>query len=212
MKVVLFGATGKTGKNLIYRGLESDIEITVFARQQSTFEHAKVRVVRGNLTDIERVQDAVRGSDAVLSALGPTSLQHPKGAPIAEATKTIIAAMKQENVSRLIAISTGTAPDPGDRSDLKIVLPARLIRVLMPNAYQDIVNTAQVIRSSGLAWTLVRVGFLNNEPTTEHLNVGLYGRTKHSPVVSRSDVANFMFSQILSNEYVTKAPGISCSK
>lgn len=212
MKVALFGATGKTGKDLIDRGLECGMEITVFARQQSSFQHANVRVVRGNLTDLERIKDAVRGSDAVLSALGPTSLRHPKGTPIAEATKTIIAAMKQENVSRLIAISTGTAPDPSDKSDLKIVLPARLIRILMPNAYQDIVNTAAAIRSSGLAWTLVRVGFLTNGPTSEHLNVGLYGRTKHSTVVSRSDVANFMFSQILRTEYVTKAPGISCAK
>ncbi|QOL13686.1 NAD(P)-dependent oxidoreductase [Dickeya dianthicola] len=209
MKITLFGATGKTGRYLIDEGVKRGMEITVFARPSSPFENANVRVVRGELTDRNRLREAISGSDAVLSALGPTSLTHPKNLPITTAMGAITSVMKQEEVKRLIAVSTGTALDPGDRFDPKIRLPALLIRFVMPRAFQDIIGFADAIRASGLDWTMVRVAFLKSSPASNHLNVGLYGRSTHSLTVSRQDVATFMFDQILSAEFVNKAPGIS---
>jgi putative NADH-flavin reductase len=214
MKVTIFGATGKTGKYLIDEGLKRGFKVTVVARFSSPFEHPEVRVIRGDLTDVEFLREAIRGSDAVLSALGPTSPQHPKDLPITAATKAIIAAMKLENVRRLIAISTGTAPDPDDGSDWKVRLQALMIKVLLPSSYRDIIGLAKAIRFSHLDWTMVRVAILTNRPATKQLIVGMYGHTKHSMTVTREDVAIFMFNQISSpevvnNEYLDKAPGIS---
>lgn len=209
MKVTLFGATGKTGPFLINEGLKRGFEITVFARTSSSFEDSRVRTVRGELTDLRLLRDAIRGSDAVLSALGPTSPRHPKTSPIARATEAIVAAMKQEGVTRLIAISTGTAADPGDGFEWKVRLPASLIRIGMPSAYQDIVALAKSLRASQLEWTMVRVGFLKNSPASEHLNVGLYGNSQHSLTVTRENVARFMFDQVANREFIHKAPGIS---
>lgn len=209
MKVTLFGATGKTGRYLIDEGIKRGMEVTVFARSGSPFEDPSVRLVRGGLTDVALLREAIRGSDAVLSALGPTSLRHPNDLPITKATQAIISAMKQENVMRLIAVSTGTAVDPEDGSDAKIRIPASLIRLLMPGSYRDIIGLASSIRASGLDWTMVRVAFLNNRCASRRLNVGLYGQTKHSMTVAREDVAKFMFDQIEGREFIDKAPGIS---
>ncbi|MEF3063029.1 NAD(P)H-binding protein [Ralstonia solanacearum] len=209
MKVTLFGATGKTGAYLIREGLKRGFEITVFARTGSSFQNPDVRIVRGDPTDIGLLQEAICGSDAVLSALGPAKMPHPKDLPITRATEAIISVMKQERITRLIAVSTGTAVDPGDGIDLKIWLPAALIKHAMPNVYRDIVGLAETIRSSDLDWTLVRAGLLKNYPASEHLNVGLYGHSKHSLTLSRENLARFMFDQISSREYVAQAPGIS---
>ena len=209
MKVTLFGATGKTGKALIEEGLKRDMDITVFARSSSPFENPKVRVIRGDLTDNHPLREAIGGSDAVLSALGPTSIQHPRGLPITRATEAIISAMKAQNVKRLIAVSTGTAVDPGDGFDWKIRAPALLIRLAMPSSYRDIIGLANVIRASELDWTMVRVAFLKDRPASRQLNVGPYGHTQHSLTVARADVALFMFDQISSRKYVHAAPGIS---
>lgn len=208
-KVTLFGATGKTGPYLIREGLKRGFEITVFARASSSFENPDVRVVRGELTDTDRLQEAITGSDAVLSALGPAKMSHPKDLPIARATEAIISVMNQERITRLITISTGTAVDPGDGVDWKIWLPAALIKLAMPNVYRDIVGLAKIIRASDLDWTMVRVGLLKNRPASEYLNVGLYGHSKHSLTLSRENLARFMFDQILSREYIAHAPGIS---
>ncbi|QCJ00923.1 NAD(P)-dependent oxidoreductase [Agrobacterium larrymoorei] len=209
MKVTLFGATGKTGPYLIDEALKRGFEVTVFARSSSPFKDDRVRVVRGDLSDSAVLREAVRGADAVLSALGPSKTPHPKDRPITRATQAVISAMSQENVTRLIAISTGTAVDPADGSDWKAWLPAAVIKRLVPGVYQDIVGLAAAIRSSGLDWTMVRAAFLKNRPASKSLNVGLYGRTRHSLTVSREDIAIFMFDQINSREFVGKAPAVS---
>ncbi|AYH47119.1 NAD(P)-dependent oxidoreductase [Dickeya fangzhongdai] len=209
MKITLFGATGKTGRYLIDEGLKRGMDMTVFARTNSPFENANVRVVRGELTDRVSLREAISGSDAVLSALGPTSLKHPKNLPITTAMGAITSVMKQEGVKRLIAVSTGTAPDPEDRFDPKIRYPALLIRFLMPRSFQDIIGLANAIRASELDWTMVRVAFLKSSPASNRLHVGLYGRSTHTLTVSRQDVAIFMFDQLSSTEFVNQAPGIS---
>lgn len=211
MKVTLFGATGKTGKYLIEEGQRRGISLTVFARSDSAFQQPNVHTIRGDLTDRAQVREAIRGADAVLSALGPTSPSHPKGLPITRATETILAAMTDEHVARFIAISTGTAVDPGDGFDWKIRAPAQLIRLLMPGSYRDIIGVAKTVRASTLEWTMVRVALLKDLPATRRLNVGLYGRTKHVLAIPRADVASFMFDQIEDRAFVRQAPGISAS-
>lgn len=209
MKVTLFGATGKTGRYLIDEALKRGVEATVFARSGSTYENPRLHIVRGELTDTALLKEAVRGSSAVLSALGPTKLQHPKDLPITKATEAIISAMKQENVQRLVAVSTGTAVDPGDGFDWKVWLPALLIKHMMPSSYDDILGLAKAIRASDLEWTMVRAAFLKSSPASAHLNVGLYGHTQHSLTVTREDLAKFMFDQISDPRYIHQAPGIS---
>ncbi|KGB99134.1 NAD(P)-dependent oxidoreductase [Burkholderia cepacia] len=209
MKVTLFGATGKTGPSLINEGLRRGMELTVFARSSSNFENTNVRIVRGELTDIDLLRSAIRGSDAVLSALGPAKQPHPEGMPITMATRAMISAMEFESVKRLIAVSTGTAADPGDDFDLKIWLPAAIIKFAMPSAYKDMIGLARAIRISQLDWTMVRAAVLKNRPASKQLNVGLYGHTKHSLTLAREDLAKFMFDQISNREFVRKAPGVS---
>ena len=209
MKVTLFGATGKTWPSLVNEGLQRGFELTVFARSSSKFENANVQIVRGEFTDIDLLRDAIRGSDAVLSALGPARQPHPKGMPITTATRAIISAMEREQVKRFIAVSTGTAADPGDDFDLKIWLPAAIIKFAMPSAYEDMIGLARAIRISSLDWTMVRAAVLKNRHAAEQLNVGLYGHAKHSLTVAREDLAKFMFDQIANHDFVRRAPGIS---
>lgn len=209
MKVTLFGATGKTGPALIEEGLRRGLKITVFARKSSSFESKNARVVKGDLTDVNALRDAIHGSVGVLSALGPTRIPHQKGMPITQATASIITAMMQEQKTRLVAVSTGTAVDPGDGRDLKIWLPALLIKYAMPSVYDDIVGVAHAIRSSSVDWTMVRAAVLKDRAEVGELNVGLYGHTKHSLTLSRAELARFMFDQLESRTYMRQAPGIS---
>ncbi len=211
MNITLFGATGKTGPYLIQEGLKRGHQITVFARQQSPFHHKDVRVVRGDINNTEKLHEAIQGADAVLSALGPTKFPHPKDMPITRATDAILKVMKQEQVKRFVAVSTGTAVDPDDGYDFKIRIPASIIKYAMPSIYKDIVTLADVIRSSELDWTMVRAGFLNDNSLSECLNVGVYGKTKHKLSLSREDLAKFMYEQVNSEEFIAKAPGISSS-
>lgn len=209
MKITLFGATGKTGPYLISEALKRGMEVTVFAREKSKFTHPGVRMIKGALTDTAKVTEAIRGTDVVMSALGPTDKNHPKNLPITQAFKVITEVMRKEGVRRLIATSTGTASDPEDKFDFKIWLPAVMIKLLLRSSYDDMVSYPLVIRKSNLDWTMVRLAVLKDSPPKNSLHAGLYGKTKHTFTVSRADVVAFMFDQIGNNQWIQKAPGIS---
>jgi putative NADH-flavin reductase len=72
MKVLIFGATGGTGRELVEQALQQGHEVTAFARNPAkvTAKHEKLKVVKGNILDCHSVGAAVAGQDAVFSALG----------------------------------------------------------------------------------------------------------------------------------------------
>ena len=81
MKVLIFGATGGTGRALVQQALEQGHEVTSFARDSAKVRttHQNLRVVQGDITNSSSVEAAIHGQDAVLSALG---IRVPTGAII----------------------------------------------------------------------------------------------------------------------------------
>ncbi len=73
MKLTIFGATGRTGRQLLTQALEAGHEVTAFVRDPSKLgvTHSRLRVMQGDVYDASVVEDATKGQDAVLSALGP---------------------------------------------------------------------------------------------------------------------------------------------
>ncbi|HEV2021458.1 MAG TPA: SDR family oxidoreductase [Terriglobales bacterium] len=72
MKVLIFGATGGTGRALLEQALEQGHVVTAFARDPAKVRstHQNLTVAQGNMLDLNSVEAAVKGQDAVLSALG----------------------------------------------------------------------------------------------------------------------------------------------
>lgn len=72
MKLLVFGATGGTGRRLVQQALEQGHVVTAFARDPTKLRlaHDHLRVFRGDVLSKESVDAAVAGQDGVLSALG----------------------------------------------------------------------------------------------------------------------------------------------
>ncbi len=72
MKLLIFGATGGTGRALVQQALEQGHVVTAFARNPSKISavHSNLHIVKGDILDYASVEAAVHGQDAVLSALG----------------------------------------------------------------------------------------------------------------------------------------------
>ncbi len=75
--------------------------------------------VTGELSDEARIQQAVRGTDAVIGALGPLLRRGSLGTPVTDGTKNIVAAMQTEHVGRYIGLATPSVPDARDKPTLK---------------------------------------------------------------------------------------------
>lgn len=202
MKVVIFGASSATGKQLAMLTLRKGHEVTAFVRDASKFEsiHDKMRVVTGDALNPSDVENAVKGHDAVLSTLGP------KGKPAvmaAESTKNIVAAMENHGVKRLVVVSVAGVAVSKDRRGFNLV--GALIKLLLKDVFTDRENQLAVLEASNVDWVAVRVPRLSDDPPTGSVT-GFFGNPSPTMKISRADLADFMLKQLTENQWLRQAP------
>lgn len=207
MRLAIFGATGQTGQQLVRQALDAGHEVVVLARTPSRLElqHERLRVVPGSLLDADRVDEVIRGADAVLSVLGPTS-NKPEFV-VSQGIEHILAAMQRHGVRRTILTAGAGVRDPRDRPKPVDRIAGFLLNRLSKNVAEDMRRTVARVRASDRDWTVVRVPMLTNQPARGQLKVGYVGDI--SPRLSRADLAAFMLAQVDDRSYIGKAPAIS---
>ena len=208
-KVAIFGATGRTGRLLVEGALRDGHEVTALVRDPGKLaaSHEKLRVVEGDVLIPSRVEETVAGAaDAVLSALGHTKTSPPDVQ--ARGTRHIVAAMKGHGVRRLVSLTGAGVRAPGDRPKLVDRVFSGLLKLLQRDVLEDAERHAEVIRKSGLDWTIVRAPRLTDGPETGEYRVGLVGENSGTKV-SRADVARFMLHALTDGSQVGRAPMIS---
>lgn len=209
MKLLIIGGTGGTGKELIKQALEQGHSLTALVRNPEKIKtaHPNLSLIKGNVLDPDKVQEAVTGQDAVLSALGHKRF-FIKTRILSEGTKNIIDAMEKQNVMRFICITSLGIND--SRFKLGLYYTLFVIPVIVFFYFWDKSKQEKLIQSSSLDWTIVRPGQLfdgKKRGMYKHgTNVGNYILTK---LISRADVAHFILSQLSDTSYLRKAPGVA---
>jgi putative NADH-flavin reductase len=208
MKIVIFGATGGTGRQLVQEALDAGHEVTAFAREPAKLDdirHANLRLVQGDVLDRAAVESAVAGHDAVLCAIGAgagrTTLRE-------EGTAAIVRAMQKTGVRRLICQSSIGVGD--SRANLGFLTAYVIAPIFLRHAFADHERQEAVVRDSGLDWTIVRPPHLNDGPRTGVYRHGFpVNDTTIQSKISRADVADFMLTQLKDDTYVHQTPGVS---
>lgn len=206
MKIVVFGASGGTGRELVRQGLAQGHEVTVFVRNPAAFTGGgKLRVVVG---DAQAVPQAIPGQDAVLSALGGT-LSDDSLLP--EAMRHILAAMQQARVMRLIALgASGALPGAAKRLSPVAQFFLRIIEsTILKKPFQAQRAMLMLIQASDTDWTVVQPPRLLNAPGRGQYRVDGEALPAGGTTIARADVAAFMLAQLNSTEWVRKAPFIA---
>jgi putative NADH-flavin reductase len=208
MKLAVFGASGKTGHHVVEQALSAGHEVVALARTPSKLQmnHAKLRVIQGDVTDAQVVAQAIAGTDAVISLLGPNNRQLQF--VVSRGTENILAAMKQHNVRRLIVAAGAGVGDPKDKPKLIDRFFGVMLKLLSKNAVEDMTQTAQLVRNSDREWTLVRVPMLTDDPKQNKLRIGYLGKDVGIRL-SRADMAAFMLKQVSDTHYLRQSPVIS---
>ncbi len=189
--ILLLGATGGTGAEILSQALTAGHLVTVVARNPAkiTTSHPHLRVVAGDMADPESLLRAMdKPYDAVISALG-VYMKEP-GTLLTDGTKNIIAAMKAKNVSRFIVVSSIGA------SDTKGIGPWWVKAVqhfILKNTLVDKTGQEKAIQDAGLQWTFIRPPRLMTGPQIGNY-VTWIGREPPKGVklkwqVNRADVA-----------------------
>jgi putative NADH-flavin reductase len=206
--ITVFGASGKSGRLVVQEALAAGHTVRAFVRSPDklALRHERLTIIQGDATDARAVADAIRGADAVISALGPT-----RGAPkdaMQRAAAHIVAGMRQHRVRRLVAITGAGVRDARDRPKLVDHVFRTLLQLVSADVLRDSEAAAAAIRASDLDWTIVRVPRLVDGPASGRARVGYVGRDS-GVQVARGDVAAFMLGQLEQREHVRAMPMLS---
>jgi putative NADH-flavin reductase len=208
MRVLIIGATGGTGRQLVAQALERGHEVTALVRNPGALDitHPHLRVVRGDVLDAASIDEAARGQDAVLSALGHKKL-FPPNRILSDGTRNMLRAMEAHGVSRFVCETALGIGDATGRMGLYYTL--FVIPVILPGYFWDKTRQELLIAESRLSWILVRPGALTNGERREKYRHGQkIGSFFQTVRISRADVAHFMLNQLTDDTYLRAAPGV----
>jgi putative NADH-flavin reductase len=204
MKLAIFGATGGTGQQVVEQALAAGHTVTVLVRDAAklTKRDARLTVITGNVLNQADVDACVKQTDAVICTLGNTS--NNPDMLVTNGTRNIITAMQQQGIQRLIVVSSLGVGDSKQQVPLffKVVAATVLRKVMKDKEAQE-----EVVRASGLTWTLVRPGGLTDGPRTGVYQFGV-DPTLKAGQVARADVADFILREVERNEFVRMAPAV----
>jgi len=207
MKLVVLGATGGTGLEIVRQAMERGHSVTAFVRSQKALGplQEKIVVKRGDLLNTTEMEHAIQGHDAILSGFGPRAPISKTDAHLLQRfALTLTTAMARAGVRRVVVESTAFLFKDA------VVPPAYFFgRLLFPSVVADATVMERVFAESKLDWTMVRPPRLTDGPHTGKYRV----REGHLPrfgfTISRADVADCLIRMAEDRAFIGRVVGAS---
>jgi len=207
MKIVVLGATGGTGLEILRQSVEEGHSVTALVRSPERLRpfQDRITVRRGDLLNSADLQQAVEGQDAVLSAFGPrVPVKKSEAHLLEQFAGALTKAMLHTNVRRVVVESVAFLFKDS------LLPPAYLLgRLLFPRTVADASAMEQVFAESELDWTMVRPPELTEKPYTGKYRILEGHLPRFGFKISRADVADFMINVVANRSTIRKVIGLS---
>jgi putative NADH-flavin reductase len=182
----------------VQQALDEGNFVTAIARDPSKLNitHPHLKIIRGDVLQLQSFIDAMQDQDAVVSALGsddtkPTMLY-------SEGVQNIISAMQKYSVKRILCISA-SAVETSPKLNVFIQLATKILQCILKNPYRDILRMEQLLKQTDLEWTVVRPPRLTNGELKNKYRFAVNDWLPNCIRISRADLAHFMLQYIHSN-------------
>ena len=208
-KILIVGATGGTGRQLVEQALARGYIVTAFVRKPARLriENPQLTIIQGDVLDYASVESAMIGQDAVVCALGHKRFFYPARI-LSQGTRNIIKLMETYRVTRLVCeTSLGIG---GSAWRMGLYYTFFTIPLILPLYFWDKARQERIIAESSIEWVIVRPGVLTNAEKRGQISHGhQVGSFIWTVRISRADVAEFMLNQLETDEYLYKATGLA---
>ena len=215
-KILLLGATGRTGSKLLELALSGGYFVRCLVRDPSRISTTddRLEVIAGNPVHVEQLSSAMQGMDAVIGLLNisrkielPASPLRTPERYLSEVIEKVIDLAPAHSVQRLMICSAcGTADTrPHSPGWFRVFIDNSNIGV----AYRDHERQEQLIMNSDLDWTIVRPVGLTNASWPQQVITSYDNHPKPKLTISRKSVAAYMLNALENKELIGKAPTIS---
>jgi putative NADH-flavin reductase len=194
MRVVVFGASGGIGRQLVEQGVAAGHDVVAVKRASSAVTFAdrpNLEVVEADVMQPAEVEPIVRGADAVLSAVGPRDGRAPSTV-CRDSAASILTAMAASGVQRFEAVS-GSGPYP-EGSGVVMRAAKPMARRFLRHTFDDMVAMDDELAHSDVEWTSVRPPRLTDKAGTGRYRTSRDHDLRFAVTVARADVAHYMLS------------------
>ncbi len=203
-KLMVFGATGGTGKSVVEQALNQGHQVTVIVRNPDAFalKHPLLTVFKGDVFNPLSIGNAMKGHDAVISCLGiqkrePTTVY-------SDGVKNITQAMQKTGVNRLICLSAGAVVVSPKSSFVMRLVTKNILQRLFGHLYSDMLIMENMLKSTDVNWTVIRPPWLRDTPLTGQYRTAVNAHLSNPSKLSRADLADYILHH-LTDEKTFKA-------
>ena len=203
MKIIVFGANGKTGQKVVQQALNKGMEVTAFVRNKECIKISseKLKIIVGKATQYEDVKNAMDGHDAVISCIGGPGTK--VSTTITDITNNIVNAMKETNVNRIAQIASA-----GIHGELTGII-GKIICFMLRNTLNDHKGAFDILKRSGVTYTVARPVSLTEGNLKGEYREKEDGVPNRGMSISRADVASFLIKAIQDDKYIGKSVGLA---
>jgi len=216
MKILILGATGRTGRLIVEEALKQGYDLNVLVRDKNKipFDSKSIKVYQGTPARRADLAAAMQGCEVVISALAVakasdapwSKLISPENF-VSESLKNVIAEANQQNLKRLITISAWGVLET--KKDVPFWFKWMIDYTNLRHVYADHAAQEKLLAASNLTWTAARPVALNDSKKIKTLTVSFNNLPKPSLYISRQSVAKFIVDIVKSDKYDSKSPTIS---
>ena len=200
MRLLVLGATGNTGVEVVKQALQRGHTVKVLVRSpEKVPSQAGLQVVKGNVLKAAEVRAQLDDVDAVITSVGPNDLKPTT--VYSDSGRAIVEAMRGSMVKRLAVVSVATRFPPAG-------LLVRVVQFILRHGVKDARVLEQVVRDSGLEWTILRPPRLTNAAARGTFREEVDALPKGGEKIARADLAAALLDVVEKKQFVQQMAGV----
>lgn len=210
MIITVFGASGQVGKRIVRIALGKGYEVRAFGRNinhliDEEAGNKNLHAIRGFVFDEKDVFEAVKGADAVISALGGSFDGTDRSRSLG--MKNIVAQMQKAGVKRIVALG-GMGILNADEQTL-LIDTEHYPEIYLPVGREH-QHAYEALQQSKLDWTFVCAPDIKDAEITGAFHTSAnYPPQPNNFHINAGDLALFMVNEIGDSRFIQSRVGIS---
>ncbi len=216
MKILILGATGRTGKHILTEALKRGHEVSALVRDAAklTVASERLNAWEGLPTDKSQLTQVAAGCAAIVNALNLSrtsdfpwaSLRTPKDF-LSQTMENSIEVCRELGIRRMLITSAWGVDET--RKEIPAWFRWLIEHSNIQYAYEEHARQEEMLRKTDLEWTIVRPAGLTNTAKTQKLQVSLNNQPKPKLTISRLSVATFLLDALEKQLFIRKCPTLS---
>lgn len=208
MRIVVFGATGRSGAQIVDVALERGHNVIAVARDPAKIEtvHERLEVRRGDILDASSLPSVLEDADVVTSAVGPAKGRPPTTVYSVGITN-LLAAMQAAKLRRLIAVTAVPVAPREQSGTFERIAIYPLLQLFFGGVYNDMRKMEAILQESDLDWTIVRPPQLTEKRAKGSYQTAINANAKGHKI-TRADLAAAVLDMIGDPQTFRAAVGV----